>query len=247
MKVQEMDNYFDSIARCLDSIAIYEDMLIPVINPETKQRYSKAEIRRRLSQLGELIANQKAKIASLSEALSKRNDSVKTSGILTTIEHLRTQLGEKEQRINNLVRELEGRNIDVRRMSGKISALENELSSSKSQNEALASAVIAQTEVLNEGYILVGTKKHLQELGVLSKGGIFKKSKYQPNNINTSMCQKVDISVVRSLPLSSKNPKILTAAPSGSYHIDANGETSVLHIDNPHQFWSISSVLIVQL
>lgn len=246
-EVQVMNNYFDSIAICLDSIAIYENLLIPIVNPETKQRYSKAQIRDRLNQLGELITNQKAKIASLSETLSKSSDSLRSSGLLTTIEYLRAQLDEKQKRINNLIRELEGKNKDIRTLSNSVAALETELTASKTKNEVLTSAVMTQSEIINEGYILVGNKKRLQDLGILSKGGLFKKSKYQPDNINTSLCQKVDISAIRSIPLNSNNPKILSAVPSGCYSMTHNGESSILHIDNPNKFWSLSNVLIIQL
>lgn len=115
MKVQEMNSYFDSIANCLDSIMVYENMLIPVVNPETNRHYSKIDIRQRLNQLGELIASHKAKIASLSEALSWGNDSVSYAGILTTIKHLRTQLEEKENRLAAVTKQLQRERQNLRK------------------------------------------------------------------------------------------------------------------------------------
>ncbi len=81
--------------------------------------------------------------------------------------------------------------------------------------------------MLNDAYVLICDKKTLQEIGILTKGNLLKKSKFNPDNVNLGYCETVDISKERNIHLNSKKPKILSPVPSGSYKIvenqDGNG------------------------
>ena len=105
-----------------------------------------------------------------------------------------------------------------------------------------------QDEIINEGYVRIGTKKELQSAGLI-KGGFLKKTKVNYDNVDKSVFNPVDIRMFNSVELKSDNPKILTAHPaSGAYRLEkTDNGTTMLYIDNPTVFWSLSNFLIIQL
>ncbi len=154
----------------------------------------------------------------------------------------------KEARINSLLVEINNKNKDIAQLTTHVNNLKSEVTEINKKNEMLSTAVVEQTKMLNEGRILIADKKKLQEIGVLTKGNLIKKSKFNPNNVNLEYYETVDISQVRTIPLNSKKPKILTPVPSGSYKID-NGQDGgkILIISDPTAFWSLSNILVIQL
>lgn len=245
--IEEMNIYFTSISECLDSISEQENLLLLSVNPETNKRYSAKEIKERLNLLSEILERQRMKIKSLSEVITNQQDTVSGKGLAKMVAFLSAQLEEKEKQIFALRKEISDNKRSISALRSDIDRLNTELTSANDLNTTLTTAVIEQTKIINEGYVIIGDKKKLQQLGVLTKGNLFKKSQLNANNINLSACQSVDISKVVQIPLNSKKPKILTANPADSYTIEDNGKSKILVIKNPNKFWSLSNILVVQL
>ena len=246
-QIDRMSSYFDSVASCLDSIAVNEHLLLPVIDPETNRPYSRVEVRERLELLAELISRQRERIRQLTDSLSNAGNSPGGAGLSNTVLYLTQQLDEKESKLTALMAELNDRNRSIRELNQRIGALSDELQQKSEQNAALTEAVTTQSEIINETYVLIGSKKQLQQAGALTKGGLFKKSSFSASTINVSMCQKVDIRQFNEIPLNSRNPKILSGAPAGSYHWQSTTDGKILVIDNVPAFWSLSNILVIQL
>lgn len=247
-QIENLTNFFDSISLYIDSIAIQEQILLVTVDPESRHRLNKIEIRQRLELFATLIARQRDKIRMLTDSLNASSvESENYASLSNMILFLSSQLEEKEQKVNQLMVELNSKNKNLRELKDNLTAAQTQLSDLTSKNEILSSAIVEQTTFMNEGSVLIGDKKKLQELGVLSKGGLFKKSNFNPDAINQSLCQRVDIRQVTELPLKSKKPKILSAVPSGSYHWrDGDNGMKILVIDNPASFWSLSNILVIQ-
>lgn len=245
--INDMNSYFSSISECLDSISEQENILLLSMNPETNKKYSKEEIKTRLNLLSDILVRQREKIKSLSNSLYNSKDTIVSDGLSKMVKFLTTQLEERENQIQALKKEVTENKRNINLLKNNINDLNTELSSLNEENKSLANAVVKQTQIINEGYIIIGDKKRLHQLGILTKGNIFKKSQLNADNINLSNCQLVDISKATQIPLNSRKPKILTANPTDSYKIETSGDTKVLTITNPTKFWSLSNILIIQL
>lgn len=104
-----------------------------------------------------------------------------------------------------------------------------------------------QDEVINECYVKIGTGKELEQAGILTKGGLFKKRKVNYSGFASAGFRKVDIRHLTEISISGKKAKILTGAPAGSYSIASAGKNKwIIHITNPTSFWSVSNYLVIQ-
>lgn len=247
-QLADLNKYFITISKCLDSITEQENVLLVSIDHETNSRYSKAELRNRLNLLSDIIGRQKERIKELTDSLHQDKSNREYDNLLKMVDYLSQQIDIKEARINSLLVEINNKNKDIVKLTASVNNLQTQVSKTKEQNEVLSTTVVKQTNILNKSYILIGDKDMLKEIGVLTKGNLLRKSKFNPDNINLSYCQAIDNSKLREIPLDSKKPKILSAVPSNSYKIIDNGNgMKTLIINDPSSFWSLSNVLIIQL
>lgn len=247
MQIDRMSGYFDSVASCLDSIAVHEHLLLPVVDPETNRAYSRSEVRERLELLAELISRQRERIRQLTDSLANTGGAPGGSGISNTVLYLTQQLEEKESKLAQLMAELKDRNRNIRELTRQVGSLSEELRQATEQNAALAEAVTTQSDMMNEAYVLIGTKKQLQQAGALTKGNLFKKGTFNAAGIDKSKCRSVDIRQLGQVPLGARNPKLLSTAPACSYHWQDTGDGKTLVIDDVTAFWSLSNILVIQL
>lgn len=245
-KLEEMTGFFNSVSECLDSITDQEKLLTGTVDMETNRRYSKAEIKRRLEQLSDIVNRQRQKISALSDSLAHSANLSQIVSLQQTIQFLNAQLQAKESQIKNLQKELADKNLNIARLNSNVSTLMEEVTNLSEQNDNLNKAVEVQTEVINECYVLIASKSQLENMGIV-KGGFLRKTQYNPGNVNLNQCQKVDIRHFNNVPVNSKKPKIITPVPSSSYSFYGSGESKTLVISDPAAFWSLSNVLIIQL
>ena len=248
-KVQEgkLDNYsktIETLNATLDSIAYQEKMLF-ISNGEIP--VTKEDVKHNLMRFETLLKKQGEKIKQLEKQLAESNDSNAHS--LSLITHLKKQLDEKNLRIAQLKGELEKKNVSIVRLqelveSQKItintqSATISELNQrTQRQSEALA----RQDAILNNGYVLIGSKDDLKRKGILKKGKIVADA-----SLDRSKFAKIDIRKWREISFTAKRPRILTNMPSSSYEITTTGNRNfTLPVKNPSDFWRISSYLIIQ-
>ena len=142
---------------------------------------------------------------------------------------------------------MQNKNVNLTQLQKKVTALTEDNTQLSQRVEAQVQALKTQTEIINEGFVKIGTKKTLSDLGIIT-GGFLKKKKVNPNAIQQGQFMRVDIRYFKEIPLNSGNPKILTQMPTSSYRITQTGKNqSVLSILDPTAFWSVSNYLIVQL
>lgn len=242
-----MTRFFDEVSACIDSVTEQERLLTIQIGAESNRRYSQSDVAMRLNQLSQIILGQRERIASLVDSLNNRVDTVRTSGLRNTIAYLTNQLTAKEAQINRLKSELSGQQRNIANLKNRVSQLTDDISELTTQNTALTEAVKVQTEIINEGYVLVGDKQTLKELGVIEGGGFLRKSKTNLSKISTSKCNKVNIANFRELPINAAKIKILSPAPASSYTLRRNGDMTTLLITDANAFWSLSNILVIQL
>ena len=248
-KVQEgkLDNYsktIETLNATLDSIAYQENMLF-ISNGEIP--VTKEDVRHNLMRFEALLKKQTEKIKLLEKQLAESNDSNTHS--LSLIAHLKEQINEKNLRIAQLMGELEKKNMSIACLQELVesqkttintqSATISELNQrTQRQSEALA----RQDAILNNGYVLIGSKDDLKRKGILKKGKIVADASLDRNKF-----AKIDIRKWREINFTAKRPRILTNMPSSSYEITTTGNRNfTLTVKNPSDFWRISSYLIIQ-
>ena len=158
--------------------------------------------------------------------------------------YLNAQLDEKNQLIAQLRSDLENKNVSIAQLKKRVSALAEDNAALGLQVEAQQEALTVQSEIINECYVKIGTKKELSDLGIVA-GGFLKKTKVNVDALDKDKFMKVDIRDFTEIPINSGSPKILTSMPASSYRLESHGNTSTLYITNPTEFWSVSNFLVI--
>lgn len=246
-----LNAYLDDIASCIDSISYQEKNVLVRIDQETGKTLTRNEIRERVKDFGEMIARQRQRLAQLNDSLSKTDKSnINTEEIKrlsSLITFLNSQLEAKEAEINNLKAELASSKRSIAELTDNVNTLQTANNTLANENKTLDNTVVAQQEKLNEGYLLVRTKKELEEMGIL-KSGFLQKTKFNAGNVDISQCQKVDIRHFNEMTIPSGKPKLLSQAPANSYTFEKiDKKSSKFIILDTSAFWTISKVVIIQL
>lgn len=245
-ELERMTTFFDEVATCIDSITRQENLIVEEVNFERSRRGNSAELVQRLNQLTQIISDQRERIASLVNSLNNQADTTRLAGLRNTIAYLTGQLARKEEQIQRLRAEVSGNQRSIRNLNARIQDLSAEVGDLTTQNTALTEAVQVQTEIINEGYVLVASRQRLKELGVIEDGGLLRRSKVHLGRVTTAMCSKVNVAIFNELPIPSRKYKILSPAPESSYTIRRAGDTSTLIITDANAFWSLSNILVIQ-
>ena len=112
----------------------------------------------------------------------------------------------------------------------------------KDENAQKTETIGSQDKELHTAWYVFGTKRELKEQNILKSGEVLQ------GNFNKNYFTKIDIRVDKEIKLMSRDARILTNHPAGTYTLerDANKQY-VLRITNPQQFWSTSKYLVVQV
>lgn len=242
---RQLNEFIDAVAMSMDSITISEGYIFKG-NAEGTPTPSREQIRQRLAAFEDLLKRQKERIGELEKSVGNEQDE-RTQKLRVIIKSLNQQIEEKNALIAELRTELEKKNVNIASLKQHVAELNTNVESLSQRAQEQEAALTEQTNIINEGYVKVGTKKELKEAGLLSGSGLFSKKKLNVANIDVSKFQKIDMREFETLKINGKKPKVLTHMPASSYTIESNGDgTSTLRVTDPAAFWSISSVLVIQ-
>lgn len=246
-KTQLLNNYGETIEvlnATLDSICVQENM---IFTNNSESPITKEDVKRNLLRFEELLRKQEAKIIKLEKLLTASNDSNAAS--LGLISHLREQINEKNVKISQIMSELEKKNVDIKILQSQVEAQKITIESqtatiSELNNRTLkqGEALAKQDALLNNGYVLIGTKSDLKRKGVVKKGKLLSDA-----ILDRTKFAKVDIRIWREISFKAKRPRILTNMPATSYELTTSGDDNfTLNIKDPSVFWRISNYLVIQ-
>lgn len=243
-KLAGYEKAVDMMNATLDSIAVQERMIFVGTG---EAAVTKDDVRNNLLRFETLLRLQENKIDALEAQLAERDDSL--SGSMRLISHLKSQIRTKNVQIAHLSEELEKKNVDISTLREQVESqrvrietqtvtIENLNRQTRRQSEALA----RQDVMLNNGYVLIGSKDDLNRKGVTRRGKLVADAA-----IDRSKFFKVDIREWREVSFRARRPKILTDMPSSSYELTTSGDGNfTLTVKNPADFWRISSYLVIQ-
>ena len=249
MILDDMTTTMADISMSLDTIAMHESMIIRRVDEEGNP-LSKKGLKSKLNTLGEIIKNQREKMAEMEKAMSEGKSSV--TQLKSIIAYLNASLEQKEAEIQQLKAEVDSKNFSIARLNTHVSSLRDTVASVRQENEEQRQQMERQTAqhetAMNEVYYIIGTKDKLLNYGVLSKSGLFKKSKVNFSSIDKSVLIKGDKRNLKKININGKSPKMLSDAPNGSYSLDKGESSSTLTILDAEKFWSANNkILVIQV
>jgi len=171
-----------------------------------------------------------------------RDSNIASDQLRKTLENLTAQMQAKESELAVLRQELEAKDIHIAELDEQVEQLNEDVVQLKDDNARKEETIGQQDKELNTAWYVFGTKSELKEQNILKSGEVLQ------GNFNKNYFTKIDIRVDKEIKLMSRDAKLLTNHPAGTYTLerDANKQY-VLRITNPQQFWSTSKYLVVQV
>ena len=151
--------------------------------------------------------------------------------------------GEQLKRtIENLTTQLEAKDIHIAELDEQVAQLGEDVAQLQDDNQQQQETISTQDKQLNTAWFVFGTKSELKEQNILKSGEVLQ------DNFNKDYFTKIDIRVDKEIKLYSRDAKLLTNHPAGTYTLerDANKQY-VLRITDPQRFWSTSKYLVIQV
>lgn len=241
---QQLDEFLTVVSNGLDSISFQESDIVKT--SEESPIPNREQIKENLSRFQQTLQDQRVRIAELEKNLNY--NTVQGRKMKAVIESLKAQLAEKESQVASLQEELNNKNITIQDLNTRLTTItihsQNQEQIITSQNDLINK----QDNALNEGYVLIASKKVLNEAGLL-RGGLLSKKKadYTKLEANKRMFRTIDTRVVTEFEILSKDPTIRTQVPEGTYTLEKTGEKTILKIIDPVRFWDASKYLVIQL
>src|ERR1035437_4172880 len=190
-----------------------------------------------------LIEQNKKKIAILNGQLSKSGGTIK--GLQSTITELEASVKQSESEVSDLKATLVNKKFELDQLSTKNTDLQSTIVQKDEK-------ITTQTNEMNKAFFACGTYKQLNAKGLLTKEGGFiglGKTKTLAGSFSDSLFKQIDITVTKSIPINSKNAKLISEHPANSYQFirDKDKKIESIEITDPVQFWKISKYAVVEL
>ncbi|MBQ9646553.1 MAG: hypothetical protein IJV24_09420 [Prevotella sp.] len=201
---------------------------------------STARIRENMQFIQNTMAQNRELINKLRQQV--RQGSITGEQLKRTIENLTTQLEAKENELQALRAELEAKDIHIAELDEQVAQLGEDVAQLQDDNQQQQETISTQDKQLNTAWFVFGTKSELKEQNILKSGEVLQ------DNFNKDYFTKIDIRVDKEIKLYSRDAKLLTNHPAGTYTLerDANKQY-VLRITDPQRFWSTSKYLVIQV
>lgn len=243
-EIKDITEFMNIISDGLDSIAVQEEQLTGNGKGMEGRKMTKEMLKANLDAFAALLERQRMRISQLEDSLKNKGEGY--ANLRNIVTYLNQQLEEKNKTIATLKASLNNKNVDIQKLNTQVKSLTSSNEKLTEEINKQGEILVAQSNAINECYVKIGTKKDLQQAGVLSGGGLLSKKKLDVTNFSNAGFKKVDIRNYLEVNIPSKKIRILTAMPSSAYTITSDGSNSKLTITDPTLFWSVSNYLVIQ-
>ena len=204
------------------------------------------KIREDIHFITEKLQDNRNRIAELEEQL--KNSKYASSQLKKAITNLKEELAAKTQQIETLQIELASKNIRIAELDDAVAGLNQNVADLTAENKAKEAMVASQDKALNVAWFVFGTSSELKDQKIISKRFLQKTKVLEDDDFNKDYFTQIDIRTDKEIKLYSKEAKLLTAHPEGTYDLkkDAKGQLTLV-ITNPNKFWSISRYLVIEV
>ena len=204
------------------------------------------KIREDILFISEKLQSNRTRIAELEEQL--KNSKYASSQLKKTIANFKEELEAKSQQIETLQTELASKNIRIAELDDAVAGLTQNVADLVAENKVKDAMVATQDKALNAGWFVFGTSSELKDQKIISKKLLQKTKVLENEDFNKDYFTQIDIRTDKEIKLYSKEAKLLTAHPEGTYELvkDDKGQLT-LKITNPNKFWSVSRYLVIEV
>ena len=194
----------------------------------------------------EKLQSNRDRIAELEAQLN--NGKYASSQLKKTVANLKKELEAKSLQIETLQEELASKNIRIAELDDAVAGLSQDVEKLKADNVAKEAVVASQDKALNAAWFVFGTSSELKEQKILSKKFLQKAKVLEGDDFNKDYFTQIDIRRDKEIKLYSKDAKLLTIHPDGTYELvkDEKGQLT-LKITSPNKFWSVSRYLVIEV
>ena len=194
----------------------------------------------------EKLQSNRDRIAELEAQLN--NGKYASSQLKKTVANLKKELEAKSLQIETLQEELASKNIRIAELDDAVAGLSQDFAKLKADNVAKEAVVASQDKALNAAWFVFGTSSELKEQKILSKKFLQKAKVLEGDDFNKDYFTQIDIRRDKEIKLYSKDAKLLTVHPEGTYELvkDEKGQLT-LKITSPNKFWSVSRYLVIEV
>lgn len=204
------------------------------------------KIREDIRFITEKLKSNRERIAELEKQLN--NSKYASAQLKKAIASLKEELAAKTQQIETLQTELASKNIRIAELDDAVAGLNQNVADLTAENAAKAAIVANQDVALNAAWFVFGTSSELKDQKIISKKFLQKTKVLENEDFNKDYFTQIDIRTDKEIKLYSKDAKLLTAHPEGTYNLvkDDKGQLTLV-ITNPNKFWSISRYLVIEV
>lgn len=241
-EVQDYIEIVDAVSESLDYLNAAEGELQKAAKEGSPQA-RRAALKDKVTAMSNVVKEQREHIAELQNKLNASGGTNKK--LQNVIDMLNSQLEQKEAEIAELQSQLADKNVQIEQLTENVNTLTESNTQLSNTVEAQNEAIAAQTNQMNEAFVIVASKSTLKDKGIL-QGGFLKKSKVVPANMDKSLFRQVDQRNFSTVNINSKSPKVLSPMPADSYSITYQGNKALLTVTDAKRFWSVSNFLIIQ-
>ena len=233
---------FDQVEKDLNLIKQKENIVTLKTSESELSKDKREQVLADIKYINTLLDNNKKKIASLNARLKDSNGTIQ--GLQTRMATLETTLKQYETDISALKATLEKKDFEIGQLNVKMAVLDSTV---YQQGERIKD----QTGKLNEAFMTSGTFKELKDKGIISKEGFLgmgKKGSLVPD-LPEGLFSKIDITQTKTIPVHSKDAKLITKHPSSSYTMvpEEGKKIAYIEIKDPEAFWKISKYAVVEI
>lgn len=227
----------------LDSINMQEGLLYNMGAGDSADR--RAEIRQNLANIKARLAANKELLAAMEAKLNSSSN--KNSVLAKTIEQLKNHIASQDEKIAQLESDLSNARVAIDSLNTQVASTEESLREETAAKEQAQEEAVANANEANRVYYAIGTNKELKQNGLLEKK-FLGSTKILKGDFNAAYFTAADQRTLTSIPTNSKDVKVWTNMPSGSYEIVGSKDgPKTIRITNPEKFWSLTKYLIIQI
>ena len=204
------------------------------------------KIREDIRFISEKLQANRTRIAELEEQL--KNSKYASAQLKKAIANLKEELATKTQQIETLQTELASKNIRIAELDDAVAGLTQHVTDLVAENKVKEATVATQDRALNTAWFVFGTSSELKDQKIVTKKFLQKKKVLEDQDFNKDYFTQIDIRTDKEIKLYSKDAKLLTSHPEGSYELkkDDKGQLTLV-ITNSNKFWSVSRYLVIEV
>ena len=242
---------FNDISGDIIQIKDMEAIISLPANMQTENGRTVPQMRDDLLAIQQTLQIRRQKLEELEKKLKATDqqnaDYASSNGeLLKMIDNLKTQMAENEKTITSLTEQLAAAKTTITELNTTVDSLNTSVANVTAEKNAAEEKNLQLTNEMNQCFYAIGSKSELKSHKIIETG-FLKKTKIMQGDFETGYFTKADRRSLTTIPLYSKNAKVLTNQPKDSYSIskDANGNKT-LNIMNPTKFWSTGNYLVIQ-